>query len=103
MNYEQMSDFEINKSVAELLSVNLGVGSIESGCVVWDESFNEIDYCNNPSDAWPIITENHIHICFGSELTTAKAFTCTELVEVVDKNPLRAAMICFLKMKDAEK
>ncbi|CAH9015461.1 putative NinX [Vibrio phage 242E40-1] len=60
-------------------------------------------YVSEIEHAWPIIVENKISIAFGSELTTARVFTCTNSFEVIDKNPLRAACICFLKMKDEEK
>lgn len=116
MNYEDMSDYEINKSVlivedleGDVESItcrNTKLKCINSVAIVKFKGIDEtanFNPCNNPSDAWPIITKNHIHICFGSVLATAKVFTCTELIEVVDKNPLKAAMICFLKMKDAEK
>ena len=109
MNYEDMSDFEINKLVAthESLIINdfqpmakRATGSeVRVNDIVNCWGFNP---CGDSRDSWGIICENHISICFGSRLATAKAFTDSELIQVIDKNPLRAAMICFLKMKDAE-
>lgn len=95
MNYEEKSAHEINREVASHFY-----------CPNWlsrhDEKLGMIpDYCNNPSDAWPIIVENKIGVTF------LKAETCVVLANNGDfyarsRNPLRAAMICFLKMKDAE-
>jgi hypothetical protein len=80
---------------------------------------SHFDPCNNPSDAWPIIVENTISLtrCFSSGNENWHAdfiesieesddnenlFSCETSCSYYDKNPLRAAMICFLKMKDAE-
>lgn len=96
MEYEGMSDFEVNKLIAYALDWNDGE----------DGYFDELpqlvaDFCNSPSDAWPIIVENKIDLLFGLQHITAKAFKGS-VQSATDKNPLRAAMICFLKMKDAE-
>lgn len=123
MKYEEMSDFEINKAVLLIEDV---AGDIESitcretklKCInsVAMVKFKDIDDlakynpCNNPSDAWPIIVENKISILPSSQgdwLTYGwkKWYgeqDPTPRKEAVDKNPLRAAMICFLKMKDAQ-
>ncbi len=66
------------------------------------------DYCNNPSDAWPIISRNLIGTspdedgvtCHFYGDWTARAF-CSQIC-CTHKNPLRAAMIVFLMMKDVE-
>ena len=84
MNYEEMSDFEINKAVSIL----------RGSC---------FDYCNSPSDAWPIIVENRISIVDLSTVATgwkAQAMYLDDKPYAVNPNPLRAAMIVFLKMKD---
>ena len=58
-------------------------------------------YCNNPSDAWPIIKTNHINIGWaGDEEWFART---VHTAKVFDVNPLRAAMIVYLMMKDEEK
>lgn len=72
------------------------------------------DPCNNPSDAWPIIVKYEIGIekdtrmcceeCrefYTSDLWVASD-PLTNDFDHLDFNPLRAAMICFLKMKGAE-
>lgn len=60
------------------------------------------DYCNNPSDAMPILIENRISLTWVNgecRASSVKAgyheFSCG--------NALRAAMIVYLMMKDEEK
>lgn len=112
MDYSKLSDFEINKAVAEIAIngdwfleptdespswfVNHGV-----------EGKNTVklpNYCNNPADAWPIIVESKINIEWhewkNSEwkpyaLNNASTKSC------YDTNPLRSAMIVFLMMQES--
>lgn len=110
MKYEDMSDFEINKLVAiedgidipvidgvwNIIDGNIAVATDPNGGLSRRSLFN--DFCNNPSHAWPIILEYKIDITF------LKAETGIVLASNGDfyarsKNPLRSAMICFLKMK----
>ena len=111
-NYEDMSDFDINKAVALIVGVTFNDDGAPVRFVECDigsyADFNEIEFdpCNNPSDAEPIIIENRIgtipapdnglwkaaHRKVGSD-DTPYHFT-------QDKNPLRAAMIVFLKMNE---
>ena len=121
MNYEEMSDFEVNGYVSMHMH---GFSWIEfvDGCASHVKCGNECspgfamievyDYCNNPSDAWPIITSNSIAIfetaVAGGDVrwvaTTnldkswlgygAEGFDCYH------NNPLRAAMIVFLMMQE---
>lgn len=61
------------------------------------------DPCNNASDAWPIIIENHIAVIpYRHTLPCAwpTAFGAHSRFYTEDANLLRAAMIAFLKMKD---
>lgn len=117
-DYSKMSDFEINKAVAEQLYkdkpsliVQRDVPSRPAVTVFCDIGDGEIvsilcsDYCNNPSDAWPIIAENKINIDFRDSIKAGPmARLCRDNgIYAVDKNPLRAAMIVLLMMKDAEK
>ncbi len=114
MNYEEMSDFEINKQVA----INRGgyqghVEHMQHGVKESDRAshgllFTERDYCNNPSDAWPIVSRNLIGVspdedgvtCHFYGDWTARAF-CSQIF-CTQKNPLRAAMIVFLMMRDEQ-
>lgn len=120
MNYEEMIDFEINLKVANLvrdewINVSRKEGSetclhiIDSNGATGHTKHSYVDYCNNPSDAWPIIVENGISLVWmNAEVSYYEAHGINE--EIWDEdwqsqhpNALRAAMICFLKMKDAEK
>jgi len=110
MNYSIMSDFEINKAVAECLGVKFecfknqvfGHNEVKSKNVI--NVVGVIDYCNNPSDAWPIIIENKISL----QPPMSNGVKCwwasdTEDNHVIgDSSPLRAAMIVFLMIKEQE-
>lgn len=128
MNYEEMSDFEINGYVAMLRhgfswiefmdgyhgSVKCGNGASPGFAII-----DVADYCNNPSDAWLIIIENKIRISpimlmsddNGEYMCTGEweagtlwdgcgAFYNSKYHECKDENPLRAAMIVFLMMNE---
>jgi hypothetical protein len=104
-----MKDTQINKNVARALSVEWN--AIASDGLIIDGKSPSVNYCNNPSDAWPIIVENGI--CITSPTLCSKSNfwhaswnenggdSLRGLIAFSDKNPLRAAMICFLKLKDA--
>lgn len=100
-DYSAMSDFEINKKVA------LKLGMDWSGVTEENRFFYQTaDYCNNPADAWPIIVAKKIWLreLYGN--WDCKGFPspphpCGQ-VQFSDTNPLRAAMIVYLMMKDAE-
>lgn len=113
MKYADMSDFEINKAVAEILTD----GDVIEKDDMWptdNENAVQIvykigvsgeykDYCNNPSDAWPIIIENDIGI-YPININhewTANRWAVGSSISGVHANPLRAAMIVFLMMQDA--
>lgn len=95
MNYEEMSDNEIN------LSIHLYFYQLSDGSLIYD-------YCNNPSDAWPIIVENKISTFYTGEGVYGWAassdvfefYSKGKQIHQFDKNPLRAAMIVFLKMQE---
>ncbi|EMH1212385.1 DUF2591 domain-containing protein [Morganella morganii] len=112
--YRDKSDFEINKAVAEktgkpfslngeIIFVKAGV---PSGIVPYSVIF---DPCNNPADAMPIIIENKICMAYdvfaeerdGGNWVAQPAYGFSD-ERVRGDNYYRAAMICFLMMKDAE-
>lgn len=116
MKYEEMSDFDINKRV---FPHTIDYGKCEDvmaqknqsrGALMWGDGANwfEFDPCNNPSDAWPIIVENKIEtgwFCGDKWLAVIdNQFEAGEFKRVAacHENPLRAAMIVFLKMQDGE-
>ncbi|RYH61315.1 DUF2591 domain-containing protein [Enterobacter hormaechei] len=113
MDYSQLSDFEINKRVAEViykdrdgLFVARNPPSREEVTIVAEVNSEDIclaaaDYCNNPADAWPIIVDNRIGINHVNEVWRAQSMK-TGWEEFSDDNPLRAAMIVFLMIQDAK-
>ena len=117
MNYEEMSDFEINRAVAcrldgndldifcrPMFAIDCYFSIPESSSVNWHrighESFNP---CNNASDAWPVIFANRINV-YASEGPDFMPWMagCSGFM-VSNKNPLRAAMIVFLMMQEQGK
>lgn len=103
--YTELSDFEINKKVSENLKLN--TISYERTEIVLFDDMDAIpfDPCNNPADAMPIIIENKIGMNFICNIVGWSASHICERkyeLDVYDKNYYRAAMICFLIMKDAE-
>ena len=77
MNYSELSDFEINKLVANhWLPCDYDFNEDENrvdlvslqdvmNCGMHDQvykAYSEYNPCNNPSDAWPIIFENEMSI-----------------------------------------
>ena len=138
MNYAEMSDFEINKAVhlvllkkgkikeqfrisksdfVDVFRNSLGEPSViavmryvvngsSDGYNPFGGAFN---YCNNPSDAWPIIVENKISLITDettNEWTTGRVIDFTDETDykynTQDLKPLRSAMITFLMMKEKE-
>ena len=104
-DYASMSDFEINCRVhTEVMEI--------SGL----DSFKAKDYCNNPADAWPIIVDSSISLikCGDSWLAAEKGYGYEGIIGdddfcgygsgagVEGENPIRAAMIVFLMMKEGE-
>lgn len=122
MNYQEMSDLEINKLVA--LKVG-GFSFNDEGLPVVNVIDNspgsysggeyeeyEFDPCNSWSDAGPIIQGNGIGLVFEESTSLWKAgdfypdITSAEWghykFNFYDKNPLRAICIVFLMMKGGE-
>lgn len=109
-NYEKMSDNELNTMVADLRGGYAGNvhGSKSMVKVKGPEShglfYMEVDYCNNISDAWPIIMENKIWIqpdMIGDGFW--HCYDCENQHFSKHKKPLRAAMIVFLMMRKEQK
>lgn len=94
-DYSKMSDLEINIMVSKSLYGELSnwhKGELNEGVV---------DYCNNPSDAWPIIASGRIGLNFVNGIWRAQSMM-TGWIELCHENPLRAAMIVYLMMKESE-
>lgn len=117
MNYEEMSDFEVNVSIAEIFGIYWNISPDKSESGQWEYckdadicnknagalTVTLPDYCNNPSDAWPIILVNRINV-YASEGPDFMPWMagCGGMM-VSNKNPLRAAMIVFLMMQEQAK
>lgn len=100
--YHDKSDFEINKAVAEC-KYGIGcTGKTQGGdVIVFTDSFTAVfDPCNNPADAMPIINEYGISLMYQERefqvATNDGNYYCCM------SNSLKAAMVIFLMMKDAE-
>lgn len=97
-NYYEMSDFEINKAVAEKLGMDVS-GATEENNMMYDYV---PDICNNIVDAWPIIFENRITVNPYDNPSEGWFATYDTSFFIDSENPLRAAMIVYLMMKDEE-
>lgn len=120
-DYSTLTDYELNCEVAKRLRVT---SKVNEPCQDWfkgpailvwgsGSSAIKIDYCNNASDAWPIIVKNSISIInsgstwlaaekgtgYDGEIGDDDAFYYKGSNTHLDVNPLRAAMIVFLKME----
>lgn len=81
------------------------VGEFKGLCIGW----KTFDPCNNPADAWPIITGNYISLMYEESLgkwCAGKPYWVDGCewqldIDVIDENPLRAAMIVFLQMQES--
>lgn len=105
--YTELSDLEINKRVFVAAKIEHEDTDLHSNKVFYGDGAKWIEFnpCNNPADAMPIIIENKIGMSFyNNELGWGAYHRCEEFgeLEIHDKNYYRAAMICFLIMKDAE-
>jgi hypothetical protein len=115
-----MSDFEINKMIAEILltdskpHITKALGHSSAAFIGFaDASITmRFDPCNSPADAWDIIIDNGIELTLhringvktgdyeaGGMFYKGEEIDFNEVV-VVDENPLRAAMLCFLEMRN---
>ncbi|MDM2794096.1 MULTISPECIES: phage protein NinX family protein [Citrobacter] len=112
MDYSKLSDHEINKMV----SISLGKDVMPDDCQDFGISgFPEVmlrsgdikNYCNEASDAWPIIKENMISVCAYKRanpgMKDVSWWEADNFCEHItrDDNPLRAAMIVFLMMQES--
>lgn len=101
-DYSAMSDFEISHAVARAIDFNLPNPS----SLLYNKTgkWELFEPCENPADAWPIILDNKINIDHRESIKSGAMASQSGRKEIyaVDKNPLRAAMIVFLMMKDEE-
>ncbi|MGH2623651.1 MAG: phage protein NinX family protein [Sphingobacterium sp.] len=112
IDYLKMSDFDISKRV--LIALGYKPAYEDESCISFLSSDGrkdvgyggvkrfKFDPCNNPADAWPIIVENGISVILHDEYQGQPWFACKGRINATHANPLRAAMIVFFMMKDAE-
>ncbi|EOV7495186.1 phage protein NinX family protein [Proteus mirabilis] len=104
--YTELSDFEINLLVAQSVLPETQYDVIKQTMDIIqflvDGSFGYrfFDPCNNPTDAMPIINEYGISLIYQDR--KFQFATNDGNIECCVANPLKAAMIIFLCMKDAE-
>lgn len=100
--YRDKSDFDINKAAAVSLSAEFQFDDIREKLYTDIFRNTEIDYCNNPADAMPIIIDNKINLKHLANNTNNLVLASHKKYWCIRKNPYRAAMEVFLMMKDAE-
>ncbi|PHM59122.1 hypothetical protein Xsto_04068 [Xenorhabdus stockiae] len=113
MDYSQLSDFEINKLVAEKFNIlQCMFCANDSEEMIWNVSSGDnyggfiskrgraFDPCNNPSESMPIIIKYGISLIF-QDRKFHYASNDGEIECFLD-NPYKAAMVIFLHMKDME-
>lgn len=109
--YDEMSDFDINYLVAKIATD----GDVIDKDGMWStDNENAVqviykvgvsgeykDYCNNPSDMWPIIVDNSITINYDTcQAHVSSYFNESIKVSVIRGKVLRAAAIVFLMMHE---
>lgn len=103
MDYSALQDEEINIKVGEIQGWNAFYLHQDKSVTFRDDKGRikgRKNYCNNPADAWSIIYQNGISIgIYGhGEWGAATINHC----HIDGTNPLRAAMIVFLKMQESQ-
>lgn len=104
---ENLSDHELNCLVVAALGieedVHIGERSITRHCIggsVLRQAY-PLDYCNNASDTWRLISTYNITVCGDgyAHLTSSNLPMNRDDIEYWDTNPLRAAVEVFLDMQ----
>lgn len=103
MNDSEMTDFEIDVAVAEIILPGRKITNFAGEAVVWFGNLETriVRYCKSWADAGPIIEKENISLtCHQSRDEWAAIFNrhCMS----ANQNPLRAAMECFLMKKERE-
>ena len=117
-DYASMSDQQINQLVGTIVSRDgLSIIASNGNAVIHEYSdcgdfkgiclgWKVFDPCNNPADAWPVIDGSYISIQFyqGNWMASVSPSHGNGFRSscFIGKEPLRAAMIVFLMMKESE-
>lgn len=121
MNFEEMSDFEINQLVAMIVTGgdvierhDMAEAPTDDGVqVIYKAGIHGefVDYCNNQSDMMPIVFENEISLTPTGLNGVWVAMHKPKIdkdnkihanILEYSENPLRAAAICFLEMMEVK-
>lgn len=122
MNYSEMSDTEVNiqvcKALGKVISSYCRIRKVGDSSILLDDNETLFNPCNSWADAGPIIAENGIGVVKVVEASCGTGGVighwhavgpvdwaygeCDSDVAHWNQNPLRAAMIVFLMMKDEE-
>lgn len=108
-DYASMSDEQIAEEVAKFIELGDRKQKGDGTLYIKNNVWTRFDPCNNPADAWPIITSKKICIAFdvfaepndGGGWVACPAYYI-QGERIRHDNPLRAAMIVFLMMKECE-
>ncbi len=106
VSYEEMTDSDINMAVGQCLGFEVYCNSARASVnAKHDYCWFSYDPCNKPVDSWPIIAKCKIDVEWGDDdFVCAAKYNHGEIdIHYHDRNPLRAAMIVFLKIKESEK
>lgn len=124
-DYASMSDFEINRRVSIAMGEKFDIPKKPKPSPYLEITETTVsllncdgtriervivkDYCNNPADAWPLIVSNQISLMYEEAIgkwCAGKPYWVDGCewqldIDVMEANPLRAAMIVFLMMKES--
>lgn len=112
MDYSKMSDFEINKRVAEyefspVTKIYKANDTDESVTVLGKRAYSNFDPCNNPTNAWPLIEQvweklmSVTNYDYGVGVGESKTTIWDARMHMYGDNKLRAACIVYLMMQEA--
>jgi len=104
--WDDWSDFEINKAVAQANIMSFeSMDEFRPEPYVWDEDSNAVfDPCNSWSDMGPLIDEHGISmspvgdVWMANNYNPSSAGSFRTQTFAYHKNPLRSAAIVFLEM-----
>lgn len=112
MDYSEISDFDINRMVGDVVFKGLWSckpGTAGNDSESWhygnaDTSLNPLsalpDYCNKPADAWPIVESNLIRLTPIAHSGEVIWVASRDIHAHCNAKPFRAAMIVFLMMQE---
>ena len=96
-----MTEYEINKAVADKLGIRYEVKNINSLFLSGEYGCSCFDPCNNAQQAWDIIYNFKIDISFGDDVHQALK-GCTMAIKgdksITSDKPFVAAMLLFLEI-----